>query len=191
MTEMERLHRQAQRNKQFYPPGTRLELLHMDDPYSPVPDGTRGTVRFVDDAGQLHMNWDNGRTLAVDTDVDTIRKLTMDEIAEEEIAKGHEVVNLGDDCQIVLPDEPVDCSSLGYFDELEEECWDLVKSYCARLGIKMIPDEDGKPPISFDVAKSIQDNILGQLQEAGVEFRFDGQNEEINEDAEEAPVMRM
>ena len=105
MTEMERLQRQAQRNKQFYPPGTRLELLHMDDPYSPVPDGTRGTVRFVDDAGQLHMNWDNGRTLAVDTDVDTIRKLTMDEIAEEEIAKGHEVVNLGDDCQIVLPDE--------------------------------------------------------------------------------------
>ena len=80
MTEMERLQRQAQRNKQFYPPGTRLELLHMDDPYSPVPDGTRGTVRFVDDAGQLHMNWDNGRTLAVDTDVDTIRKLTMDEI---------------------------------------------------------------------------------------------------------------
>ena len=134
MTEMERLQRQAQRNKQFYPPGTRLELLHMDDPYSPVPDGTRGTVRFVDDAGQLHMNWDNGRTLAVDTDVDTIRKLTMDEIAEEEIAKGREVVNLGDDCQIVLPDEPVDFSSLGYFDELEEECWDLVKSYCTRLG---------------------------------------------------------
>ena len=32
MTEMERLHRQAQRNKQVYPPGTRLELLHMDDP---------------------------------------------------------------------------------------------------------------------------------------------------------------
>ena len=124
--------------KENYPPGTRLELLHMDDPFQPVPDGTKGTVKFVDDDGQLHMTWDNGRTLAVNTEVDTIRKLTMDEIAEEEIAKGHEVVNLGDDCQIVLPDEPVDCSSLGYFDELEEECWDLVKSYCSRLGIKMI-----------------------------------------------------
>lgn len=180
MTEMERLHRQAQRNKAQYPSGTRLELIHMDDPYSPVPDGTRGTVNFVDDAGQLHMNWDNGRTLAVDTDVDTFRKLTMDEIAEEEIAKGHSVVNLGDDCQIVLPDEPVDCSSLGFFDELEDECWELVRSYCALLGIKMIPDEDGNPPISFDVAKSIQDNILEQLQEAGVEFRFDGQDEGFN-----------
>ena len=166
--------------KENYPPGTRLELLHMDDPFQPVPDGTKGTVKFVDDDGQLHMNWDNGRTLAVNTEVDTIRKLTMDEIADEEIAKGHEVVNLGDDCQIVLPDEPVDCSSLGYFDELEEECWDLVKSYCSRLGIKMIPDEDGKPPISFDVAKSIQDNILGQLEEAGVEFNFDGQDEGFN-----------
>ena len=134
----------VKRNKENYPPGTRLELLHMDDPYHPVPDGTKGTVKHVDDDGQLHMMWDNGRTLAVNTEVDTIRKLTMDEIAEEEIAKGHEVVNLGDDCQIVLP------------------------------------DEDGKPPISFDVAKSIQDNILGQLEEAGVEFNFDGQDEGFN-----------
>lgn len=160
-----------------YLPGTRLELLHMDDSYAPVPDGTRGTVRFVDDAGQIHMNWDGGRTLAVNMDVDDIRILTAEEIADEEIAKGHSVVNLGDDCQIVLPNEPVDCFSLGYFDELEEECWDLVKSYCARLGIKMIPNEDGKPPISFDVAKSIQDNILRQLEEAGVEFRFERADE--------------
>lgn len=113
-------------------------------------------------------------------DKDKFRKLTMDEVAEEEIAKGHEVVNLGDDCLMVIPDEPVDCPSLGYFDELEEECWDLVKSYCSRLGIKLIPDEDGKPPISFDVAKSIQDNILEHLQEAGVQFYFDGQDEGFN-----------
>ena len=168
------------RIKEAYPQGTRIELLSMYDPFAPVDPGTKGTVRCVDDMGTIHMNWDNGRTLAVNTEVDTIRKLTMDEIADEEIAKGHEVVNLGDDCQIVLPDEPVDCSSLGYFDELEEECWDLVKSYCSRLGIKMIPDEDGKPPISFDVAKSIQDNILGQLEEAGVEFNFDGQDDGFN-----------
>ena len=166
--------------KENYPPGTRLELLHMDDPYQPVPDDMRGTVHHVDDGGHIDMRWDNGRTLSLVADKDKFRKLTMDEIAEEEIAKGHEVVNLGDDCQIVLSDEPVDCSSLGYFDELEEECWNLVKSYCSRLGIKMIPDEDGKPPISFDVAKSIQDNILGQLEEAGVEFRFDGQDEGFN-----------
>lgn len=120
---------QVKKIKETYPPGTRLELLHMDDPYHPVPDGTRGTVHHVDDQGHIDMRWDNGRTLSLVYDKDKFRKLTMDEIAEEEIAKGHSVVNLGDDCQIVLPDEPVDCSSLGYFDELEEECWDLVKSY--------------------------------------------------------------
>lgn len=38
--------------KENYPPGTRLGLLHMDDPYAPVPDGTRGTVKLVDDIGQ-------------------------------------------------------------------------------------------------------------------------------------------
>ena len=170
-----------------YPPGTRLELLHMDDPYAPVPVGTCGTVNYVSDYGGIDMKWDNGRTLSLMPDKDKFRPLTMDEIAEEEIAKGHSVVSLGDDCKIVLPDEPVDCSSLGYFDELEEECWDLVKSYCSRLGIKMIPDEDGKPPISFDIAKGIQDQILGELQNAGVRFNFD----EISEDMDNTPVMRM
>ena len=32
----------------------------------------------------------------------------------------------------------------------------------------------------YDCLKSIQDNILGQLEEAGVEFNFDGQDEGFN-----------
>lgn len=51
--------------KEQYPPGTRIELISMDDPYAPIQPGTQGTVDCVDDAGQLHMKWDNGRTLAV------------------------------------------------------------------------------------------------------------------------------
>lgn len=43
-----------------YPPGTRIILEHMDDPYAPVESGTRGTVQVVDDAGQIHMSWDTG-----------------------------------------------------------------------------------------------------------------------------------
>lgn len=177
MNESAKMYSQAKRNKEAYPPGTRIELIHMNDPFAPVPDGTRGTVQFVDDGGHLHMRWDNGRTLSIASDEDSFRTLTADEIAEEEIAKGHTVANLGDDCQIVIPDELVDCSRLGFFDELEEDCWSLVKAYCATLGIKMIPDEDGKPPISFDIAKGIQDKILGDLEEAGVQFNFDGQDE--------------
>ena len=48
-----------------YPPGTRIRLNSMNDPYSPVTPGTEGVVELVDDAGQLHMKWDNGRTLAI------------------------------------------------------------------------------------------------------------------------------
>lgn len=62
--------------KQEYPPGTRLELKEMDDPYAPVQPGTRGTVAAVDDMGTIHMKWDNGRTLGVVPGVDQFRKLT-------------------------------------------------------------------------------------------------------------------
>lgn len=74
---------QAKRSRELYPPGTRIELLGMDDPFAPIEPGTRGTVRMVDDAGQLHMQWDDGRTLAVVPGEDSFRKLTDEEIAEE------------------------------------------------------------------------------------------------------------
>ena len=37
----------------------------MNDPYAPITPGTEGVVDVVDDDGQLHMKWDNGRTLAL------------------------------------------------------------------------------------------------------------------------------
>ena len=39
----------CERMRTHYPPGTRVQLLRMDDPYAPVPSGTRGTVTHVDD----------------------------------------------------------------------------------------------------------------------------------------------
>ena len=70
--------------KRCYPPGTRLVLLSMDDPYAPVPSGTKGTVVHVDDAAKIHMKWDNGRTLALVRGEDSFRKLTDEELAEEQ-----------------------------------------------------------------------------------------------------------
>lgn len=67
------------RLREQYPPGTRIELIHMSDPYSPVPPGTTGEVRMVDDAGQLHMHWDNGRTLAVIPGEDSFKVLSRPE----------------------------------------------------------------------------------------------------------------
>ena len=71
--------------KKTYPPGTRIKLIEMDDPYAPVPSGTRGTVTFVDDAGTVHMKWDNGRTLGIVPNVEDFRKLSGDEIEAEKL----------------------------------------------------------------------------------------------------------
>lgn len=57
-----------------FKPGDRIELLYMEDSQA-VPEGTKGTIKYIDDIGQLHMSWDNGRSLAVNLDVDEIRKI--------------------------------------------------------------------------------------------------------------------
>ncbi len=56
-----------------YPTGTKIILRHMNDPY-PVPPGTIGTVQYVDDAGNIHTVWSNGRTLAVIEGADDFSK---------------------------------------------------------------------------------------------------------------------
>lgn len=92
MNEFDKLSRQAQRIKETYPSGTRIELISMEDPLEPIPSGMRGTVKVVDDIGQLHMHWDNGRSLAVVPGEDSFRKLTPEEIeAENQIETETEV----------------------------------------------------------------------------------------------------
>ena len=63
--------------KKHYPAGCRVELYRMEDPWSPVPAGTKGTVVCVDDAGQLHMQWDNGRTLALVPGTDSFSRIDV------------------------------------------------------------------------------------------------------------------
>ena len=60
------------RNK--YPVGCRVELISMDDPQAP-PKCTRGTVRGVDDAGNLLVRWDNGSGLNAVLGVDEVQKI--------------------------------------------------------------------------------------------------------------------
>ena len=75
---------QVELTRQNYPPGTRIVLNSMNDPYAPVEPGTRGTVRYVDDAAQVGVAWDNGRSLSLIPGVDSFRKLTQQEIAQEQ-----------------------------------------------------------------------------------------------------------
>lgn len=77
------------------------------------------------------------------------------------------IVPFGDDCKISIPEQPIDCSKIGYFDELEYDCWELIKTYCGYLGIEIVSGD-----ISFDIAKGIQDHIIEQFKKSGVQFKF-------------------
>lgn len=64
--------------REKYPAGTKIILHHMKDPY-PVPEGTIGTVQCVDDAGNIHVKWQNGSILAVIEGVDRFSKCSGSE----------------------------------------------------------------------------------------------------------------
>lgn len=87
MNEWEKNRRMTEIYRQAYPPGTRLELIGMEDPFAPVPAGTRGTVLYVDDQSQIHVKWDNGSGLALIPDTDSFRRLSAKEIEAEHTAK--------------------------------------------------------------------------------------------------------
>lgn len=76
-----------------YPPGTRIVLDHMEDNWA-VPRGTRGSVTQVDDAGTIHMKWDNGRSLGIVPQVDQFRKLTEQERLEEQIQRQEPILEM-------------------------------------------------------------------------------------------------
>ena len=84
MNRLEAERRFAQRMKDNYPPGTRILLLQMGDDPHPIEAETRGTVVGVDDIGTLHCHFDNDRQLGIVPGEDTFRKLTEEELAEEQ-----------------------------------------------------------------------------------------------------------
>ena len=83
---------QVEFTRSCYPPGTRIVLNCMNDPFSPVESGTRGTVRYVDDAGQVGIAWGNGRSLSLIPGEDSFRRLTQQEVAQEQSMKMEEMM---------------------------------------------------------------------------------------------------
>jgi|3_EtaG_2_1085321.scaffolds.fasta_scaffold07453_2 hypothetical protein len=46
-------------------PGDRVELVYTNDQHTPLKPGIHGTVTRCDDAGTLHVKWDDGSTLGL------------------------------------------------------------------------------------------------------------------------------
>ena len=61
--------------RQYYPPGTRVELISMNDPYSRLQPVDQGSVTFIDDIGTIFVSWDSGSGLGVAFGEDKIRKI--------------------------------------------------------------------------------------------------------------------
>ena len=74
----------VERLRKDYPEGTRLSLISMNDSYSKLVQGDRGTVTHVDDGGTIHMRWDKGSSLGLVYGEDSFRKLTPEELAQEQ-----------------------------------------------------------------------------------------------------------
>ena len=64
--------------REMYPEGTQIILQEMRGE-SQMPYGLKGTVKFVDDAGQIHMSWENGSSLALNIDEDSFEKVEASE----------------------------------------------------------------------------------------------------------------
>jgi hypothetical protein len=65
--------KELQKLKTTYQKGMRIELIRMSDDPHPVPSGTLGTVRFVDDIGTIHVSWDIGSSLGLIPGIDEFR----------------------------------------------------------------------------------------------------------------------
>lgn len=61
--------------KKKYSPGTRVELVRMNDEYSRLKPGDKGTVTAVDDIGTIHVNWDCGSCLGIAYGEDSCKKI--------------------------------------------------------------------------------------------------------------------
>ncbi len=65
----------VERLQREYPPGARVELIEMNDPYTKLAPGELGTVVAVDSIGTIHVDWDCGSSLGVAYGEDRCRKV--------------------------------------------------------------------------------------------------------------------
>ena len=84
--------KQVEMLRKQYPHGTRLCCDEMPDDPKPIESGTLGMVVGVDDAGQIMMKWDNGRSLSLIPGVDSFHTVEPTEEMTEDLDEGMEML---------------------------------------------------------------------------------------------------
>lgn len=75
--------KEVKKLKEIYPEGTQIRLLRMNGEEQ-MPYGLQGTVRLVDDIGQIHISWENGSSLPVNTEEDEFEIVSQQEMESGE-----------------------------------------------------------------------------------------------------------
>lgn len=65
--------------REKYPVGTQIELDEMKGE-TQMPKGLRGIVTHVDDMSQIHMQWENGSSLALNLEEDSFKVIEQDKL---------------------------------------------------------------------------------------------------------------
>ena len=69
----------VKRVKSEFQKGTRVECVRLNDPWSPIHPGEKGTVDLVDDVGTIHIRWDSGRYLGAVLGEDKVMAIKEEE----------------------------------------------------------------------------------------------------------------
>ncbi len=86
---------EIERIKEEYPPGSYVKLIEMKGEPQMV-YGLKGTVMAIDDIGQIHVNWENGSTLAL-TEEDIFEKMRMVRVIVCRPGEKPTIEEIGDD----------------------------------------------------------------------------------------------
>jgi predicted RNA-binding Zn-ribbon protein involved in translation (DUF1610 family) len=134
-----------------YKSGMRVELIQMDDPYTKMKPGDKGTVTGVDDIGSLLINWDCGSSLSVLYGIDFCRIINENADTPEQIKAHIENLKTLQDADKLMP-----CPRCGNLQMKLPSAHNALSRYanvyiCDACGMdEALRDAFGKRPLLFD-----------------------------------------
>lgn len=70
---------QVEMLKIYYKETMRIKLISINDETTKLKYGDQGTIKKIDDIGQIHVNWDCGSSLALNYDEDEFITISKEE----------------------------------------------------------------------------------------------------------------